>query len=155
MLHKTGKNWLLNLHFPLQAAWLRQRGSAVSLCHLLFPLLALPQWHLAAPASPSPAETRPEPWVCWLRISREHPCVHTSHGAGFLGSFTVPLGPSTCVSAAQRGWEDKGTCEDVQHHHTQVQPQPTQIRALKLQTTQPSSSSVASHKWPFTFRNMD
>lgn len=108
MLHRTGKNWLLNLHFPLQAAWLRQSDSAGSLCHLLLPFLALPQWYLTAPTSPTPAETHPELPVCWLRTSREHPCVHTSCGAGFLGGFTAPLGSSTCMSAAQRGWAGGG-----------------------------------------------
>lgn len=109
MLHRTGKNRLLNLHFLLQAAWLRQRDSAVSSCHLLFLLLALPQWHLAAPASPTLQKRAQSLRVCWLRSSREHPCVHSSHRAGFLVSFTV-LWAQAAVCLQARGAKRKREC---------------------------------------------
>lgn len=162
MLHRTGKNWLLNLHFPLQAAWLRQSDSAVSSCHLLFPFLALPQWQLAAPPAPRLRKRARSLRVCWLRISREHPCVHTSRRAGFLVSFTVPWAQAPACLQARGAEQEESTHEDVQpsqqHHHIQSSHSPSKcrhpIRTLKLQTIQSSSSPEASHKWPLTSRSM-
>lgn len=125
MLHRTGKNWLLNLHFPLQAAWLRQSDSAGSWCHLLFPFLALPQWYLAAPPAPRLQKHPKPPSLLAQDQQGASLCPHLTWSR-FSGGFYNPSGP--------RGAEqEESTHEDVQpsqqHHHTEVWPQPTQTQA--------------------------
>lgn len=127
MLHRTGKNWLLNLHFPLQAAWLRQSDSAGSLCHLLF---SLPGPAPVARHSPMPVETHPEPPSLLAQDQQGASlCPHLMWGR-FSGGFTVPA--PVCLQP--RGAEqEESTHDDVQpsqqHDHIQVQPQPTQTQA--------------------------
>lgn len=107
MLHRTGKNWLLNLHFPLQAAWLRQSDSVVSSCHLSFPFLALPEWHLTAlPGALASGNARLDPPSLLAQDQQGASlCPHLTWSR-ISGKFYSPCGPKhlRVCSPEERTW---------------------------------------------------